>query len=117
MVDGLLKEVVGGEVFEVAHVLAEGFAVVDGDGFFAEVGAGDDEVGEAGVGEALVAIVDASVGEAVLATVREHEHGKNPAIGAVTGQHVDMLAAKTAAGVTRIIPMPIGEQIPRICSR
>jgi hypothetical protein len=34
---------------------------------------------------------------------------------AVNGQHAGMLAAKTAVGGTRIIPMQIGEQIPRIC--
>jgi len=33
----------------------------------------------------------------------------------VTAQHVGILAAKTAMGGTRVIPMQIGEQIPRIC--
>lgn len=64
----------------------------------------------------LVAIVDPSVADAVLATLRAHEYGKNAAIiGTVTGQHIGMLAAKTVVGGTRIIPMQIGEQIPRIC--
>ncbi len=39
----------------------EGFAVVDGDGLFAEIGAGHDEGGEAGVGEEQV--VERGVGE------------------------------------------------------
>jgi hydrogenase expression/formation protein HypE len=64
----------------------------------------------------LVAIVDPSVADAVLARMQEHEHGRNAAIiGTVTSQHVGMLAAKTAVGGTRIIPLQIGEQIPRIC--
>lgn len=64
----------------------------------------------------LVAIVDPLVAESVLARMREHEHGHRAAIiGTVTEQHVGMLAAKTAIGGTRIIPLQIGEQIPRIC--
>jgi hydrogenase expression/formation protein HypE len=64
----------------------------------------------------LVAIVDPSVADAVLARMKAHEHGRNAAIvGTVTSQHVGMLAAKTGVGGTRIIPLQIGEQIPRIC--
>jgi hydrogenase expression/formation protein HypE len=64
----------------------------------------------------LVAIVDPSVAEAVLAAMRDDAHGRNAAIiGRVTEQHKGMLAAKTTIGGTRIIPLQIGEQIPRIC--
>ena len=35
--------------------------------------------------------------------------------GWVTAQHPGMLTARTAIGGTRIIPLQIGEQIPRIC--
>ena len=64
----------------------------------------------------LVAIVDPTVADAVLARMRQHEHGRKAAIiGTVTSRYVGMLAAKTAVGGTRIIPMQIGEQIPRIC--
>jgi len=64
----------------------------------------------------MIAIVDPSVADAVLARMREHEHGRKAAIiGRVTAAHAGMLAAKTAIGGTRIIPMQIGEQIPRIC--
>jgi len=64
----------------------------------------------------MVAIVDPSVADAVLARMREHERGRNAAIiGKVTSYHPGMLAAKTAIGGTRIIPLQIGEQIPRIC--
>jgi hydrogenase expression/formation protein HypE len=45
-----------------------------------------------------------------------HEYGGRAAIiGTVTESHPGMLAAKTAIGGTRIIPLQIGEQIPRIC--
>jgi hydrogenase expression/formation protein HypE len=64
----------------------------------------------------MVAIVDPSVADSVLARMREHEHGRNAAIiGRVTSTHPGMLAARTAIGGTRIIPLQIGEQIPRIC--
>jgi hydrogenase expression/formation protein HypE len=64
----------------------------------------------------LVAIVDPSAADAVLAVMRNDVHGKKAAIiGRVTEQHTGMLAAKTAIGGTRIIPLQIGEQIPRIC--
>jgi hydrogenase expression/formation protein HypE len=64
----------------------------------------------------LVAIVDPTVADDVLATIRRHEHGRDAAIvGKVTSQHIGMLAARTAIGGTRIIPLQIGEQIPRIC--
>jgi hydrogenase expression/formation protein HypE len=64
----------------------------------------------------LVAIVDSLVADDVLACIREDKHGQNAAIiGKVTSQHKGMLAAKTMIGGTRIIPLQIGEQIPRIC--
>ncbi len=64
----------------------------------------------------LLAIVDPLVAESVLARMREHAHGRNAAIvGTVTEQHAGMLAARTTIGGTRIIPLQIGEQIPRIC--
>ena len=64
----------------------------------------------------LVAIVDPSVAEEVLATMQRDIHGQRAAIiGTVTAQHIGMLAARTAVGGIRIIPLQIGEQIPRIC--
>lgn len=63
----------------------------------------------------LIAIVDPRTAD-VLARMRDHERGRKAAIiGTVTSQHVGMLAAKTAIGGTRIIPLQIVEQIPRIC--
>jgi hydrogenase expression/formation protein HypE len=64
----------------------------------------------------LVAIVDPSVADAVLRAMQQHEYGARAAIiGSVTAKHAGMLAATTAIGGTRIIPLQIGEQIPRIC--
>jgi hydrogenase expression/formation protein HypE len=64
----------------------------------------------------LVAIVAPEVALDVLACMKLDEYGRNAAIiGTVTSSHVGMLAAKTVIGGTRIIPMQIGEQIPRIC--
>jgi len=64
----------------------------------------------------LVAIVDPSVADAVLAQIRLHPRGQHAAIiGEVTQQHKGMLASRTSIGGTRMIPLQIGEQIPRIC--
>jgi hydrogenase expression/formation protein HypE len=64
----------------------------------------------------LVAIVDPTVANDVLQVLRKHPHGARATIiGSVTSRHAGMLAATTAIGGTRIIPLQIGEQIPRIC--
>jgi hydrogenase expression/formation protein HypE len=64
----------------------------------------------------LSAIVDASVAKDVLHAMHDNQYGRRAAIiGTVTAQHSGMLAAKTGIGGTRIIPLQIGEQIPRIC--
>ena len=64
----------------------------------------------------LVAIVDPFVADAVLAQIRLHPCGRHAAIiGEVTEKHKGMLASRTSIGGTRMIPLQIGEQIPRIC--
>ena len=64
----------------------------------------------------LIAIVAPCAATAILARMREHQFGRGAAIiGKVTADHRGMLVAQTAIGGTRIIPMQIGEQIPRIC--
>ena len=49
-------------------------------------------------------------------TMRAHEHGR-PAVvlGGVVADHPRLVVMRTAVGGTRMIPMPIGEQVPRIC--
>jgi hydrogenase expression/formation protein HypE len=52
----------------------------------------------------------------VLAVLRAHPLGKDAArIGRVTAEHKGMLVARTAMGANRVIPIQIGEQLPRIC--
>ncbi len=64
----------------------------------------------------LIAIVDPADAELALATLRAHPLGGQAAIiGRATEQHPGMLVAKTGIGGTRVIPMQLGEQLPRIC--
>ncbi len=52
----------------------------------------------------------------VLAVLRAHPLGRDAArIGHVCAEHKGMLVARTAMGANRVIPMQIGEQLPRIC--
>jgi hydrogenase expression/formation protein HypE len=54
--------------------------------------------------------------EQILAVLRAHPLGKDAArIGTVTTEHKRMLVARTAMGANRVIPIQIGEQLPRIC--
>jgi hydrogenase expression/formation protein HypE len=64
----------------------------------------------------LVAIAGASSADAVLTAMRRHPLGADAAIvGTVVADRPGMLMAKTKIGGTRVIPMQIGEQLPRIC--
>jgi hydrogenase expression/formation protein HypE len=54
--------------------------------------------------------------EQVLDVLRAHPLGREAAcIGRVTAEHKRMLVARTAMGANRVIPIQIGEQLPRIC--
>ncbi|MDE3150370.1 MAG: hydrogenase expression/formation protein HypE [Acidobacteriota bacterium] len=54
--------------------------------------------------------------DGVLQVLRAHPLGRQAArIGQVTAAHKRMLVARTAMGANRVIPMQIGEQLPRIC--
>lgn len=64
----------------------------------------------------LIAIVPPDSAEAVFEVIRRHPLGQRAAIiGRVVEQHPGMLVARTGIGGTRVIPMQIGEQLPRIC--
>ena len=64
----------------------------------------------------LLAVVPAEAADRVLAAMRAHEHGKHAvALGRVVAEHPRLVVMKTAIGGTRVLPMPIGEQLPRIC--
>jgi len=54
--------------------------------------------------------------EKVLSVLRAHPLGRDAArIGQVTAEHPRMLVARTAMGANRVIPIQMGEQLPRIC--
>ena len=64
----------------------------------------------------LLAIVPADAADHVLAAMRSHEHGRDAVtIGRVVNAHPRVVVMRTAIGGTRVIPMPLGEQLPRIC--
>lgn len=64
----------------------------------------------------LVAIVAPEAADVVLDQLRRHPLGALAVrIGTVTDQHPGRVAARTKIGRTRVIPMPLGEQLPRIC--
>lgn len=64
----------------------------------------------------LVAIVPAAAAESVLTAMRSHPCGRQAAvIGRVVDDHPGRVSAQTAFGSRRIVPMPVGELLPRIC--
>ena len=64
----------------------------------------------------VVFFVAPQAADRVLEILRAHLLGREAAqIGYVTAEHKRMLVARTAMGANRVIPMQIGEQLPRIC--
>jgi hydrogenase expression/formation protein HypE len=64
----------------------------------------------------LVAIVSGEVAEQVLAAMRTHEYGRDAAIiGKVVAEHPGLVTAKTTIGGMRVVDVPAGELLPRIC--
>jgi hydrogenase expression/formation protein HypE len=64
----------------------------------------------------LVAIVPGEAAEAVLGAMRQHEYGKEAAIiGRVVADHAGLVTAKTSIGGMRVVDVPAGELLPRIC--
>ncbi len=64
----------------------------------------------------LLAIVAREDADTVLAAMRAHELGRDAlVIGECEAQHPGLLTARTALGGTRVVSLPIGEQLPRIC--
>ena len=76
---------------------------------------GLDPVYVANEGKAVF-FVDPDATERVLQVLHAHPLGRDAArIGHATAEHKGMLVARTAMGANRVIPMQIGEQLPRIC--
>ena len=64
----------------------------------------------------MVAIVPAQRAEQVLAAMRASPYGREAAvIGRVVGEHPGMVLARTSVGGTRVVDLPAGELLPRIC--
>lgn len=64
----------------------------------------------------LVAILPEEMAEKVLAAMRGHEYGKDAAIiGRVVSEHPGLVTAKTSIGGMRVVDLPAGELLPRIC--
>jgi len=64
----------------------------------------------------LIAFVPERDADTVLAAMQVHEYGKEAvAIGRCGSDHPGMVVARTALGGNRVVDMPIGEQLPRIC--
>jgi hydrogenase expression/formation protein HypE len=64
----------------------------------------------------LVAIVESSVADAILAAMRYHPLGRNArVIGTVLAVNPGLVTMRTPLGTTRIVDMLAGDQLPRIC--
>ncbi len=64
----------------------------------------------------LVAVVPAAVAEDIVQVMRQHPLGRQAmVIGEVVAEHPGVVALQTALGVSQVLDMPVGEQLPRIC--
>jgi hydrogenase expression/formation protein HypE len=64
----------------------------------------------------LVAFVARESADAVLAAMHAHPFGAEAAVvGECVEAHPGMVVARTALGATRVVALPFGEQLPRIC--
>ncbi|MFE6026682.1 hydrogenase expression/formation protein HypE [Streptomyces niveus] len=64
----------------------------------------------------LIAIVPADRSDEVLAALQAHPLGRGARrIGTCVPDHPGMVVARTGLGGSRVVPLPVGEQLPRIC--
>ncbi len=64
----------------------------------------------------LVAFVPEAEADAALAALQAHELGAGAArIGTVVAEHPGVVVARTGIGGTRVVDLPLAEQLPRIC--
>jgi hydrogenase expression/formation protein HypE len=76
---------------------------------------GLDPVYVANEGKAVFIVAPESA-DVVISALQAHPLGGDAArIGTVTSDHPRMLVARTAMGANRVIAIPVGEQLPRIC--
>jgi hydrogenase expression/formation protein HypE len=64
----------------------------------------------------LLAVVETADVEKILAAMQKNALGREARqIGFITDQHKGMVTLKNIYGVERVIDLPVGEQLPRIC--
>ncbi|WP_020104983.1 hydrogenase expression/formation protein HypE [Nocardia sp. 348MFTsu5.1] len=64
----------------------------------------------------LVAFVPAADAERILDAMRAHPLGtRATVIGKCVAEHPGIVVTRTALGGTRVVDLPVGEQLPRIC--
>ena len=64
----------------------------------------------------LVAVAAAEDADVILAEMKRNKYGSEAAIiGEVVTEHPGQVVMKTALGASRIVDMPVGELLPRIC--
>jgi len=64
----------------------------------------------------LAAFVDADDADRALELMRAHEYGTGATlIGHVVPEHPGVVVARTGIGGTRVVDLPLSEQLPRIC--
>lgn len=64
----------------------------------------------------LIAVVPLATAELLLETMRRHPLGRDATvIGEVVGDHPGMVVMRSTIGGERVVTMPAGEQLPRIC--
>ncbi|AWL42113.1 MULTISPECIES: hydrogenase expression/formation protein HypE [Streptomyces] len=64
----------------------------------------------------LIAIVPSASADQVLAALRAHPLGRSACrIGTCVPEHPGMVVARTGLGGSRVVGLPVGEQLPRIC--
>ena len=64
----------------------------------------------------LIAVVPPEIVDDVMSAMHRHEHGREAVvIGHVVDEHPGVVVARTALGASRVVDLPLGEQLPRIC--
>jgi len=64
----------------------------------------------------MMVFVPANEAEHVVTEMRKYPEGAEAAIiGSVTAEHPKRVVMRTRIGTKRIVDMPSGEQLPRIC--
>ncbi|MBF0274278.1 MAG: hydrogenase expression/formation protein HypE [Nitrospinae bacterium] len=64
----------------------------------------------------LIVVVPEYKAQEVLKAMKNNKYGKHAAIiGRVVNDHLGMVTINTGLGANRILDMPVGEQLPRIC--